>query len=185
MVLALVLFSFIFAAIYSLLNSVIDSDVRSDRAFDNVAKSEISWQIIRQDLLSIVRRPSKDIFGDPVPAFNLKRGSGLTFVRWIEVLSGEGKAKRLQKIEYLKREGEFVRRSWPVPDLDPETPFEERVLFNDLADLEISVFDPQGRVYADWPASDDLILSMPELVQISARYDGGFTVVHEYPGLGE
>ena len=92
----------------------------------------------------------------------------------------------LQTVRYdLSDDGDLVRTAWLRPDATASTPVAERVLLDDVAEVDLA-FWKGDQVSAYWegtpePPADDL----PDLVEVRIRFDDGrmLTIVSRVGGV--
>ncbi|NRP96116.1 Type II secretion system protein J precursor [Marinobacterium sp. xm-g-59] len=183
---ALLLFGILFSATFQIFNQVADAESRSRESYAQRLDLEKAINLLKQDLLAMVRRPFKDQYGDSVPAFSLNNGQRFEFVRNHVPALGSENVSDLGHIEYLFNKGRLIRKHWMHLDLDSASPFDEQILLEGLVTFEIQVVDEQKREHIEWPSGKGVNLkSMPEMFLVKFQTSDGREFNLAIPGLGE
>ena len=160
---ALLIFSMIASASVFALRLGIDSREQLEEADAQLRSLQIARVLIKQDLAQVVDRPVRDEFGVAKPVSfsggQISFGSNveddeeilMSFVRggWLNP-SATAPRSALQRVEYVLRDGDFIRRSHAYLDDAPNGASQERILFTGVttAEAEFHIGDVRGEL--DW-----------------------------------
>lgn len=161
---ALVVFSLVAAGCVYALRLAIDTRERLDAVDQGLREFETARAIIRDDMLQLVDRATRDEFGSiSGPAFLGGEELALTrrapqgerlllaFVRrgWTNP-GAQAPRSSLQYVEYLEKNGAIIRRTRPYLDDARGQPRFDRVLFKNANAIEISFLAGEARGELDW-----------------------------------
>lgn len=150
MMVALTIFATISAATVTVVQLVASADRDLNRVADQVADLERARAIIRNDLLQVTARSYRepDVLGATPPFLGgvtaqnrLPEVSGeevlLAFVRrgWTNPGAAAPRAS-VQRVAYILRKDDIVRRARPFVDAARETPFQDQPLFTGVTDVQ-------------------------------------------------
>lgn len=157
-----------------------------------VRELDIAQALIRSDLEAVAKRGAEPVDGYDGPLTlaggETNRVDGLLRLVRNGWMNPDGTVPRsdLQTVRYdLSDDGDLVRTAWLRPDATASTPVAERVLLDDVAEVDLA-FWKGDQVSAYWegtpePPADDL----PDLVEVRIRFDDGrmLTIVSRVGGV--
>lgn len=174
---ALGIFALIGSASIGVLSLALAGRDQLDAATDEARTLERARSLMRADLMQIAPRPVREEEG-AAPAFAggpalADRRPGDTRVAADETVllsltrtgwddpSNLRPRPELQRVTYLTREGELIRRTRPYLDAAPDTPSQDQVLLSDLTDVSVGFHD--GDAWRDGAEDAEL----PQAVRIA------------------
>lgn len=109
---------------------------------DDVEALQLTRALLKRDLAQIVNRRARGPFGDPaLSAFeggtDLDGEELMRFVRGGVDTPGTGDRSRLQAVDYQFRDGALIRRTRSHVDEVPDMPVRERVLLQEIEQVDI------------------------------------------------
>lgn len=144
-----------------------------DTRMEEVRSLEAAFGLMRSDFNEVTTRPSSapdDLF-PPIGFQGLKSdktGELITFVRsgWKATKQGSERSD-LQRVAYAFDNGTLVRKAWLRPDPVNTTPVVERVLMDDIDQLDIR-YRKKGAWFDAWPATTNG--DYPDLIEFTIRF---------------
>lgn len=145
-----------------------------------VRELDVAQALIRSDLEAVVKRGAEpvDAYDGPITLAGgeTNRIEGLLHLVRNGWMNPDGTAPRsdLQTVRYdLSADGDLVRTAWLRPDATASTPVAERILLNNVAEVDLA-FWKGDQMSAYWegtpePPADEL----PDLVEVRIRFDDG------------
>lgn len=170
----LLVFGVMSVASVAILNQTLSSKAQTETFNSALKELQLSHAILKTDLSQIAHRPIRDEYGAQSPVI-FEGGTGfqsdaiLKFVRdgW-QNPSGHNRRSSLQKVHYIVEDGVLIRRSFARLDGAREAAAEDRVLLNDVENLDVSFFvSGQWRKVLMVPAVGPYV--MPSAVSIDVR----------------
>lgn len=148
---------FIFAVIAIItatgLSAILKSHERSDVQMQEITQIQLALIIMKRDISQATARPIMDNNGNQIPAFLERAGYfELTRSGYSNPLMNN-KRSTLQRVAYFYRDHQLIRRTWPVLDRAPDTPFSDKILLDGLKTLTFSYLADNKQFYPTWSAS--------------------------------
>lgn len=123
---------------------------------------QLAITLIERDIQQIANRPTR---GDQMhlsPAFTGEK-------EYVEMTRGgltnpgsSEKRSTMKRIAILCRNGQLIRRSWPVLDTPKRSNFEDRVLLDSITDCQFAYLDESLQVLSEWRAPANLANTMTQ-----------------------
>lgn len=183
MLIAMTIFSVLAGSCVVVLRMSINADEQLKRSSDLAGSFQIARTLIKSDLAQIVPRASRGEFGRVRPgpvvggAFNFGSfevtDEGETLLLSL-IRNGRSNPQAvyprstLQYVEYLVRDREVIRRTWPHTDILEETEPSTRVVFDRLDKVKIRFLD--GEAWVNQWRSRDLAIA-PRAVELTFEHD--------------
>jgi general secretion pathway protein J len=159
-----------------ILNDAVSNKQSVERVLKQVQNLELARAVIKSDLAQVSPRIPRDEFGYRANApfmggGDLDRIVRMSFVRNGNDMPGlKTSNSRLQYVQYRVEDSKLVRRSWARVDVVSDTPYFDRVLLNDVSDVQVLFFD--GQIWLeDWDQSPDPDMNFPAPVIVSISFD--------------
>lgn len=156
---ALAVFAILAAGTTTLIGQSLRTRDAVSEATDAQTELTLARAILKDDLLSAVARPARNVFGGATPV-SLSAGSVeadaplLSLVRRGRANPGMAEDRTsLLYVEYRFENGTLVRRTRTRVDATPETPVSDRVLLTGLSAASFEIFGTSGWV-DNWKAGD-------------------------------
>lgn len=160
MIVALAVFAVLGVVAYGGLARVLDGGERTQTQANRLGEVQRALWAMKRDLEQVVRRASRDPFGERRPA--LESGFGgeyiVRFSRGGWTNPAQLPRAEIQRVQYrLTDEGLLMRDAHRFPDPGRVEPFQERILLEEVEDLEIRFLPEPGRQgrdlqwVQDWP----------------------------------
>jgi len=175
---------FVIALVSTTAGAMLLDTMRATETVDAVAgeirEMEVATGLLRSDLAAMTRRASKPpnsyvAATGPAGTDGRRDGLVLAFVRggWADLAGPESTRSDLARVEYHRRGERLMRRIYAAPDPATRTPYSERVLFDDITDLNLRYFS-DGAWSEGWRSPGaTLDQQMPDLVELTVtRSDG-------------
>ncbi len=169
---ALAITSMIALAGSSLLISTLRASSGLQAHVSDVRVLDIAHSLLRDDLANAQNRLGRGTDGLALAAVFVGREIEgrrpfIEFTRggWGRSGSDELRGDQ-QRIEYIFKDGEIIRRAWLRPDPVDQTPYADRVLVSGLEEVAVR-YGANGQWFAQWPDSQS---DMPRLVELSLTF---------------
>lgn len=171
LLIALLVFALISSVGVYALRLTVDGREQLVRVDERLREWQLARLIIRQDLVQISTRIIRDEFGDPLSG-SIVGGFGFSdrrpvagetpligFVRdGLENIGEDIPRSTLQYVEYIEKDGSLIRRTRPFLDQARGQATIDRVLFENVEDVELSFLAGQNNRglnwVEDWPSPD-------------------------------
>lgn len=161
--------------------SLLSSHVTSQRQLDQSEKFLFTVQqaraLLQTDLESAVKRPVRDIYGTNSTAvfqgYPVNRPEVIfTFVRggYMGAFLSEDQPA-IQRVEYVLKEGQLIRKSYRLPDATEKTKVSEQVIFDGVEALSAR-FHAGDRWVEDWGTLSDAAARFPFLIELDITLQG-------------
>lgn len=176
---ALLILSLVSAAGTALLIGATGAGQQLRAAEAEARKLDIAQALIRQDIAALSPRaviPDTG-FGDPGNLFGGPPSGNepfLSFVRdgWLNPV-GLADRSDLQRVQYRLDQGQVIRDAIVRPDATRATPVSSRVLFDQVAEIELAFWRGGTRSdYWDGDAGQPLHI-LPDLIELELRFENG------------
>ncbi len=133
------------------LSTVLKTRERSNQQTQQILQLQLTLLILQQDFSQMVVRPIVDNTGNQSPAF-LEQPTYIEFTRagYLNPLMAE-KRSTLQRVAYLFKNHQLIRRTWPVLDRAPETQVSERILLKNISTLQFTYLTQENQFTPSWP----------------------------------
>ena len=169
---ALAIFALMSVAGVTLLRSGTDTQLAVKGRLEVLSRGNRLYNALEGDLAQAVKRPVRDLAGQPVPAFIQSdpavAGSLFGFVRAGWSNFDESPRAGLQRIAYTLDGGALKRVSWPM--LDGATPNETASLVENVSSAIVRFRDDKGEWRDDWTATD--ADALPRAVELRLTVQG-------------
>lgn len=164
------IFALVSAAGVMLLVGYQDGRLSLKAADDRLAQIENARSLIRGDFLNAIDRPVRDPFGGNQTGFEgglyLPDGQLLKFVRGGHMgalITGDRSA--LERLEYILRDGQLVRRAYRHTDATPATPYTDRILLDGIERAAVR-FEAEGLWTEEWRSGNGKA-PLPNLAELT------------------
>lgn len=153
LLIAIAIFSILAAIAYTGLRSVLDTEQQTSLHNQRLAKMQLGFNLMENDIEQAVPRPVRDAFGDAELPL---RGSGFTGIV-LEFTRGgipnpTGlKRSGLQRVGYELEEDTLYRVTWPVLDRAQDTAPRRTALMDKVKSIEFVYYDQQMTRHDQWP----------------------------------
>ena len=181
MLVALAIFSLLTVGATTAMIAALQTKARVDVAANEITSMETARALLRADIDNIILRPARDPFGNQ-ELFLISGGVDtlLTFTRGgRENPGGLEPRGGIQRVSYVFEDSKLIRRSFTVDNPAPQTQERDRVLLENIDDVEVSF--AQGRLtfnqmfipYDQPEVSFDLFV-------MTIRFAGGLELVQKF-----
>ena len=173
---------------YQAIESVLGANQRSQEELEDEQQLQLAWQIISNDFLHLRARQYPDGFGGIEAAYQTSNSDILlSFTRGGGALL-ESNPTGLTRIQYsLDDEGRLVRTVWPVYVSIRDSEGQQRVLLNEVSNVDFNNLTVLGYYSLNWPPIDvdfeDNLLSLPLMVEVSILLEDGTLSSRLLPGV--
>ncbi|NKI16851.1 type II secretion system minor pseudopilin GspJ [Spongiibacter sp. KMU-166] len=125
----------------------------------------LALHIMRRDLEQLTPRVGRDEYGDPmaarIVAEQVGENSEMQFVHGgRRILPGQNLGSRLERVRYLREDGELIRYSAAVADPTGNTDWQKQILLEDVDRFVVEFYDG-ARWTNFWPPSTQLNAVQP------------------------
>ena len=169
---ALAIFALMSVAGVTLLRSGTDTQLAVKGRLEVLSRGNRLYNALEGDLAQAVKRPVRDLAGQPVPAFIQSdpavAGSLFGFVRAGWSNFDESPRAGWQRISYTLDGGALKRVSWPM--LDGATPNDAASLVENVSSAIVRFRDDKGEWRDDWTATD--ADALPRAVELRLTVQG-------------
>lgn len=176
---AIGLFALFSGLAYGSLWNLLDTRDRLEAEREFWRELALSFAQIEDDLGMARERTTRNVFGNPQPAF---RGqpvdiralgeSPLRLTRGGQFVLGEGARADLQRIDYRLQDRRLQRLAWPDLDQAPQTKPQERDLLDNVTDLSLRFYAPGAGWVNLWPTNPQQLNQLPAAVEMTLTIDG-------------
>ncbi len=165
--------------VWQLLNTALSTQEVTFGHMDELESLQRAMVIMSRDFTQLTTRPTRDEFGDSVPALSNRNQLyllELTRAGWRNPL----KAARsdLQRVRYELVESELRRGYWPVLDIGNEAEPRLQTLVSGIESMAVRFLDSQKEWQTQWPT--DALLTKNELAAFPVALE--ITLVHQRYG---
>ncbi|HKJ76969.1 MAG TPA: type II secretion system minor pseudopilin GspJ [Gammaproteobacteria bacterium] len=172
LVVAVAVFGLLAAMAYGGLSAVLEARATTEAHSERLAALQRTWSLLESDLYSIVARPVRDGYGDPLPplAAGLETGTAVAFSRLTWGVAGPVRS-RVQRVGYRLEDGALVRLVWPVADRAPDTRAQTMRLLPGVERATLRLLGPEGRWQETWPPAGSP-RALPRALELTLEVEG-------------
>ncbi len=158
LVVAMGIFALLAALAYGGLRSVLYNQQYTAQRAAELARLQLAYRLLEQDMQQVVKRGIRNEYGDPVKP--LIAVSGL--VQRLEFTRGGWRnpagqlRSSLQRVGYEMREDRLIRKSWIVLDRAQNTKPREQELLDGVEEMLVRFLDSKGVWREVWPPLEQL-----------------------------
>jgi len=182
---AVTIFSLVSVASVTLLTQSVDSKEVLAEENKSIGQLQMMQALVKQDLLQLVPRPVRG--GDVLQGAPSFAGGDfdssdilLRFVRAGWSNPGGLPRSELQRVEYLVRDDQLVRRSWSYLDTGSETPVQERTLLDGVETVSLA-FRQGDDWSSEWRSDSRAIQTLfPRALRFDIRSEGWGETQHMF-----
>lgn len=173
---------------YQAIEAVLGANQRSKEELAGELEIQHAWQILSNDFLHLRARPYADGFGGIEAAYQTGTSDILlSFTRGGGAVLGSNPTG-LSRVQYsLDDDGRLLRTVWPAYVSLRDSDGQERVLLNNVANIEFSQLSELGYYSLDWPPIDaeleDNRRSLPQMVEVTIEMEDGSSTRRLFPGV--
>lgn len=139
MLVAMGIFAIISTGTLAALTSAISGKDQASEKLEALAQLDAANALIKADMRDLILRRARDSFGDVEPF--LLSGGGQTILNFTRTgrdnPGGLERRSDLQRVTYLLEDDQFIRRALAHENPAANTPHIDRVLLEDVADVDI------------------------------------------------
>lgn len=174
LLIAIAVFAVMSAMAYGGLNSVILNTTHSKIALERIHAVQHALFVMGRDLTQIVPRDIRDEFGNVQPYLSTNNNTDylLEFTRGGHRNPAKLKRSNMLRIAYKYEDNKLNRFFWPqldrVQGMDPY----EKILLDDVTQIQLKYLDETGNWQSQWPpASNTGATTSPRPVAIELRIE--------------
>jgi len=165
----LVVFAMLSLAGTAILGQSLSAKAQSDDVNRAIKDLQVTNALMRSDFTQMVSRTARDGFGARSSATVVTGAPGEPFVTFVrngwDNPGGLAARSSLQRVEYLVRDGNLVRRSFPFVDGMTDAEGYEQVLMSGVSNVNLSYL-LNDTWQAGWRATGSAVVALPEAVAI-------------------
>lgn len=137
------------------LSAVLKARDRSNIQMQNIQQMQLAFIIMKQDFSQMAARPVIDNTGNQSPAL-VEQVNYIEFTRagYINPLMALPRST-LQRVAYIFKNHQLIRRSWPVLDRAPDTQASDKVLLTGLDAVRFNFLDNNKQFTLIWPPASN------------------------------
>lgn len=170
--------------VWQVINGVVNSRDRVNELADDFDQLQRTMLLLERDVVQIVNRPARDLYGDFQPALTSQDDVFallLTRQGWRNPLGI--RRSELQRVGWEFTGDELHRRYWPVVDQGQEDDSVDVLLLSGVTDFSVRFLTEQGAWLDDWPSTEELAALDPNEVPDTGLPIGlEVTIEHEVFG---
>lgn len=170
---AMMVFAIIAVIITSSLQTIFNVRERIQKKSERIAEIQIAMSLLQQDFSQAIDRPISLDATSTSPVLlggqnevEFTRG-GITNPNFSE------KRPHLARLSYFIEGDQLIRRTWSSLDRDQNTLSQDRVILNNVSDLQIRYFTKnnlESEGLSQWPQTEDLVNRLPLAISLSFSY---------------
>ncbi len=178
LLIAVAIFSLLATACYRLFKSVSRTHEVTTALWQQNGELQRSLLILYKDFSQMTMRPIRNEFGDKESSVMTSRDALVTFTRggWRNFTGA--RRSELQRVRYVLKGGQLLRRYWETLDRAPNTPYKEQVLMDGVQSFTFKFRDDKKQWHQSWPPvsekESERLVAVPTAVE--------FTLVHQRLG---
>jgi general secretion pathway protein J len=137
-----------------IVSGVLDNQKVVSERGARLAEVQRGMQIMQRDILQLVQRPVRDQLGDPLEPILIGADGLIEFTRlgWRNPLVQ--RRSQVQRLGYVREEGDLYRAYWPVLDRTPDTEPVLQRLLSGVEQIEFFAVDAAGNEHSFWPVAN-------------------------------
>lgn len=181
MLVALAIFSLLTVGATTAMVAGLKTKTQVDAAVKEMTAMETARALMRSDIDNIILRPGRDPYGNK-ELYLISGGTDtlLSFTRGgRENPGGLEKRGDVQRVAYVFEDEKLIRRSFAVDNPGPLTPQRERVLLEDIEDIEVS-FAQERLTFTQMFVPVDQTEIPYDLFVMTIRFAGGLELVQKF-----
>ncbi len=153
LVVAMGIFALLAALAYGGLRSVLQNQQYTAQRAADLARLQLAYRLLEQDMQQIVNRGIRNEFGDPMKPLIVVSGldQRLEFTRggW---RNPAGRLRSsLQRVGYEMREDRLIRKNWSVLDRAQDSKPREQELLDGIEEMQVRFLDNKDVWRKIWP----------------------------------
>jgi len=141
--------------VWQVINGVVNSRDRVNELAEQFDGLQRAMLLLERDILQIVNRPARDIYGDFKPALSSREDEFallLTRQGWRNPLGI--RRSGLQRVAWEYAGSELRRRYWPMVDQGQEDDSRDLVLLDGVSRLDVRFLDSNRNWQPQWPTDE-------------------------------
>lgn len=170
--------------VWQVINGIVSSRDRVNELADDFDRLQRTMLLLERDLVQIVNRPARDVYGDFQPALTSRDEEFvllLTRQGWRNPLGI--RRSELQRVGWEFIGNELHRRYWPTVDQGQEDSSEDVLLLSGVTDVSVRFLNDQRTWLDDWPTTEKMAALDPDEVPDTGLPIGlEVTIEHEVFG---
>lgn len=181
MLVALAIFSLLTVGATTAMVAALQTKSHVDQSAQDITSFETARALMRSDIDNIILRPGRDPYGNR-ELYLISGGleTLLTFTRGgRENPGGLEKRGDVQRVAYVFEDEKLIRRSYAVDNPGPLTPQRERVLLEDIRDIEVS-FGQEQLTFSQMSVPVDETKIPFDLFVMTIRFMDGLELVQKF-----
>ncbi|HHL30988.1 MAG TPA: type II secretion system protein GspJ [Oceanospirillales bacterium] len=151
---AMTLMVVISAIAFASLNGLIDAKIHTDEIANNIRQQLLLSQQLNQDIHGLIKRKARDEFGQTKAAI-IGAYSILEFTRNGHANPLNQPRSDLQRVQWLLRDNQLLRRSYDYIDVGSNFQWRERPYIQDVQELNINYINVAGLESRRWPLENN------------------------------
>lgn len=181
MLVALAIFSLLTVGATTAMVAALQTKSHVDRSAQEITAFETARALMRSDIDNIIIRPGRDPYGNR-ELYLISGGIDtlLTFTRGgRENPGGLEKRGDVQRVAYVFEDEKLIRRSFTVDNPGPLTPQRERVLLENIRDIEVS-FAQEQLTFSQMSVTNDQTEIPYDLFVMTISFIDGLELVQKF-----
>lgn len=181
MLVSLAIFSLLTVGATTAMVAALKTKSQVDEVVKEITALETARALMRADLDNIILRPARDPYGNK-ETYLMSGGvdSLLTFSRGgRENPGGLEKRGGVQRVAYVYEEDKLIRRSFGVDNPAPLTPLRDRVLLENIEDVNVS-FEQKKLTFGQMFIPNDQTEIPFDMFVMTITFAGGFELVQKF-----
>lgn len=181
MLVALAIFSLLTVGATTAMLAALKTKSQIDEATQEITALETARALLRADLNNIILRPARDPYGTK-ELYLMSGGVDtlLTFSRGgRENPGGLEPRGGVQRVAYVFEDEKLIRRSFGVDNPAPLSPLRDRVLLENVEDVEVS-FEQKQLTFSQMFVPNDQTAIPFDMFVMTITFAGGFELVQKF-----
>lgn len=148
--------------VWQVINGVVNSRDRVNELAEQFDALQQTMLLLERDILQVVNRPARDLFGDFQPALSSRDNEFallLTRQGWRNPLGL--RRSGLQRVGWEHTGTELRRRYWPMVDQGQEDDSRDRLVLEGVTRLQVRFLDSDRTWRTEWPTDELMAAMMP------------------------
>lgn len=171
--------------VWQVINGVVNSRDRVNEVAEEFDGVQRTMLLLERDIIQIVNRPARDVYGDYQPALTSRQGDFallLTRQGWRNPLGI--RRSGLQRVGWEYTGSELHRRYWPVVDQGQEDNSEDVLLLEGVTAFDVRFLNDQRSWQPEWP-TDEMMAALSPGDRPDLRLPLGMEISIEHETFGE
>jgi len=170
--------------VWQVINGIVNSRDRVNELADDFDQLQRTMLLLERDLVQIVNRPARDLYGDFQPALTSRDDEFvllLTRQGWRNPLGI--RRSELQRVGWEFTGNELRRRYWPAVDQGQDDDSEDVLMLSGVKDVSVRFLNDQRAWVDEWPSTAAMAALEPgEVPDTGLPLGMEMTIEHEVFG---